>query len=537
VRTAPAPVEGADSPAKPRGGYRIITAAILAAAWRAYRIKHIRLVDLRVWFAAHEMDARRCRVGPDLPRRFTVEELRNLTGLPLRRLRDSLRRLRAAQLLGWSEDALGFPDSTDDLPVDDPDDFRAFLNRIPNPNRKVPVPRRTLRLLAGGARPALIAAVLGHLIRGLYLKRGRCLARGRAKASWIADTFDVSLRRVKQARHELIARGWLILLDADQWALNRWGAHFRINLHWSRLDAIEPAPSPAVTDLAESTVGNDARRPPISGPELAPPPGSSGPGSAPPESYREPLSGNHKNQEPAPGGPAGISMSNSAENAPGLRIARKTISASAPPAPSVSSAPAPSARPTIPATSSLVATGSSSAALSRTRAPSADRPDLRAVVPEDLKDTGRLLELYDQAVVRGWVAASERDRLRFMSAAEHARVIGTKNPCGLFVRLVRCGLWSFLTQDDEDAANVRLKRHLYGMTLVWKEPPPRPTVRDVETLSEDARLVRAVRAAVARTRYPGDAFPLLRRERPEWTRERWDRALRELEQAAAGRRC
>ena len=74
------------------------------------------------------------------------------------------------------------------------------------------MPRRTLRLLAGGARPALIATILGHLLRCLYLKGGKCSARGRVKASWIADTFGVGLRRVKEARQELIAMGWLIPL-------------------------------------------------------------------------------------------------------------------------------------------------------------------------------------------------------------------------------------------------------------------------------------------------------------------------------------
>ena len=36
----------------------------------------------------------------------------------------------------------------------DTDQILALLDRIPNPDRKVPVPRRTLRLMAGGARPA-----------------------------------------------------------------------------------------------------------------------------------------------------------------------------------------------------------------------------------------------------------------------------------------------------------------------------------------------------------------------------------------------
>jgi hypothetical protein len=41
--------------------------------------------------------------------------------------------------------------------------------------------------------------------------------------------------------------------------------------------------------------------------------------------------------------------------------------------------------------------------------------------------------------------------------------------------------------------------------------------------------VQAVRAAVARSGYRGDAFPFLNREKPEWTRGRWDRAVEELD--------
>ena len=52
-------------------------------------------------------------------------------------------------------------------------------------------------------------------------------------------------------------------------------------------------------------------------------------------------------------------------------------------------------------------------------------------------------------------------------------------------------------------------------------------VRTGPELSEDARLVRAVREAAARVRLRGDPFPLLKRQKPEWTRERWDRAVAE----------
>ena len=157
------------------------------------------------------------------------------------------------------------------------------------------------------------------------------------------------------------------------------------------------------------------------------------------------------------------------------------------------------------------------------------KPDLHNVVPEDLKDTGRLLELYDQAVDEGLVTASEWDRLRFVAAAEHARIIGTRNPCGLFVRLVRGGLLHFATHDDETAASVRLRRHLYGAA-----PPERRAEQGAVIRPGAGALGR--RAAGAGGAYGGGpcriptAMPsrLLKRQKPEWTRERWDLAVAEL---------
>src|SRR4051794_37084360 len=289
VRAASMPREESVTPRKPKGGYQLIPAVHLALAWWCYRQKLIRLADLRVWFAAREMRARRCRRPGPLPRRFTIDELRGLTGLSPRRLEESLRRLEAAGLLDWSESAIAFPASPEEVPLPDPAAFGRFLDRIPNHRRLLPAPRRILRLLAGGARPALIATILGHLLRCLYLKDGGCSAWGRVKGSWIAATFGVALRRVKQARHELIAMGWLIPLEADQWALNRWGAHVRINLEWSRLDGIGGPPvAPAIYR------------------ELAPPAAESGSELAPPESDEKPLEG-HKNQDPAAGEPSGVS--------------------------------------------------------------------------------------------------------------------------------------------------------------------------------------------------------------------------------------
>jgi hypothetical protein len=233
-----------------------------------------------------------------------------------------------------------------------------------------------------------------------------------------------------------------------------------------------------------------------------------------------------KNQEPAAGGPTGFSIP-----LPEERPEEPTTAATGGEAPLAQPMHAPpAARPAAiavnPATPVAPATGASTTPAAASSAPG--KPDLRHVLPADLKDTGRLLELYEQAVGQGLVTASEWGRLRFVAAAEHARVIGTRNPCGLFVRLVRGGLLHFATGDDEQAASVRLRRHLYGAARPELGAAERPVTRSVPELSADARLVEAVRAAAARARYRGDAFPLLKRVQPEWTRERWDKAVAEL---------
>lgn len=160
------------------------------------------------------------------------------------------------------------------------------------------------------------------------------------------------------------------------------------------------------------------------------------------------------------------------------------------------------------------------------------KPTLRNVTPGDLRSTERLLTLFDHAKQGGLVASSDYDRLRFVTAAEHALVKGTRNACGLFMHIVRKKLWHFCTNDDEDAANRRLKRHFYGDTTK-REPKPdfeRPKLPPI-VLSEDARLVVAVRRVAEQHRLAGDPFYLLKRERPEWTRERWDKAVGELDNA------
>jgi len=90
--------------------------------------------------------------------------------------------------------------------------------------------------------------------------------------------------------------------------------------------------------------------------------------------------------------------------------------------------------------------------------PRTEIPALKKLIPGDLSDPSRLLRLHAQAATEGRITRSENDRLKFFAAAEHARAVGTKNPCGLFAAIVNRGLWSYITQAAEDRARQKLTR-------------------------------------------------------------------------------
>ncbi len=48
-------------------------------------------------------------------------------------------------------------------------------------------------------------------------------------------------------------------------------------------------------------------------------------------------------------------------------------------------------------------------------------------------------------------------------------------------------------------------------------------------LSDDAKMVLAVKRVATQHRLTRDPFHLLRHEKPDWTRERWERAVSEVE--------
>jgi Mn-dependent DtxR family transcriptional regulator len=479
------------------GGFVLVDVPWLMAAWTACRSAPLGLADFRSLLAAREMVARRCLASEGRAVTYDVPELARLLGVTEKRAKASLRRLQAAGLIVWNESAISFPEIGDR-------GRDQVLDTIGQGRGSLAIPRRILRVLSGGARPTLIATTLGILLRGLSRRKGGFDGRGRVKAGWIAQTFGVDQRRVKQARKDLVALGWIKLEPDGQRAMNRWGRAFRIDLAWDRVGS--------------------------SGPSLPPPPAADRPEIATPSVHQEPLPEREENQEPASGGPAGVEVSGPA----GEPEASRDRPAPADPSPRRTAEPGgQDRRPSV---------GCESPAPTSPRPSSLPAPQLDNVRVEDLREVGRTLQLHDQAVARKLADPSEAGRLRFVALAEHARVVGTVNPGGLFACLVRRGFWHFATLDDEDGARRKLREHLHGRPLVVDRPRlerPRacfasmvaamsPKPRVASELSEDARLVREIRTATIRAGIFRDPWPAFQARNPGWDRGRWDRALGEL---------
>jgi hypothetical protein len=470
---------------KPVGGFVFLTVQQICLVWWAYRIRLIHLIDFRVWFAAQEMESRRCQLDPGQVPEYTLNELHRLVGgVGGEHLRASIRRLEAVGLLTWSSTKLTFATSTTALRgVHDLSDLHIMYNAIPNNRRRVPVPRQAIRLIAEGCRATVIATMLGHLMRCLYYRNHRCISGGWCKASWIADVFRMDLRNIKAARKHLVMIGWLQTLDTPQTLCNRWGSYMLVNLSWTRATIGKTSQDNAQTPSSESP----------------PPPAFSTTKLPPPyKAYREPLQ-ELQHQKPVPQA-------------------------------DIATLPLPFQH------TEPVSGGSTSGVYiqerEKTKKTTNHTPTLSHIVPEDLTDTTRLLALFEQAHTQGLIGKSDSERLTFLSLAEHAKVVGSHNPCGLFAELTRRKCWHFVTESDEDAAHRRLKQHLYGQLPPSVSAPAHITPAPPE-LSKDAFMVRELQRELARQGWHGDLFAWVHQYDPAWSRARWERATAELAQAQA----
>ena len=152
---------------KPEGGFCFIPAMAILAAWFAYKRSIIRLVDLRVWLACFEVTARRYAALTGKRPRYSFDEVGVLVGgVKVLTVQQAIRRLEKAGLLKWSDSRITFNAHADGLFTLD-NGFAECCAQVKNRQRKVPVPRRLLRLLAATSRPVVIATALGHLLRCL----------------------------------------------------------------------------------------------------------------------------------------------------------------------------------------------------------------------------------------------------------------------------------------------------------------------------------------------------------------------------------
>ena len=495
------------------GGYVALPVANLLAAWFASQGLELGAGEFRAWLACVEMVKRRAFARDGARPAYGFDELAGLLGVTRPRARLLIQNLVADGRLTWSQSAIIFPPSPP-LPEDL---FGPFANTIGRGEGQLVIPRVLLRSLARGATPAVIAVALAALFRCLSCRGGLPDGWGRFKTSWIAKAFRVGQRQVVAGRAELVELGWLVPEgDNRQYAMNRWGRAYRIDLRWK----------PPANSIARS----------------APPPPIPAACSAPPLIDRNPLREEEiQNQNPASGGSAGVSLG---EGEGGAKILMTpNLPSVALPVFLPSTAPAwsptlvtmtPEPAPVSPAASSAArpaaASRPSPAVPDPVRASGGlPAPRLEDVRVEDLKDTSRLMDLLGQALAKGLVTGSEADRLRFVGASEHALAIGEKNPAGLFMYLVRGKLWRYITQEDEDRAQMRIKASLRGpepsAMMSSSSSSFGPLVRPV--LSEDAQVARRVRAALAAAGYRGDPLPQVRRQDASWTRERWNAALAE----------
>ena len=219
---------------KPAGGFCFISGTALLGAWWAYRRGFVTRLDLRVWLACFEAAARRCGLPRGRSPCYTVWELRELVGNDSEQeIRRSIRRLSARGLVSWSQTALRVGQPVQVLSDQERADLDDYLAQVPNHARRVPVPRRVIRFLAGTGTRVSLATTFGHLLRCSYYRAGACRPTGTCKASWIADIFGVDIRNARAARKALVDQGLLRFEPVGQRFLNRYGPLVTVNLDWA----------------------------------------------------------------------------------------------------------------------------------------------------------------------------------------------------------------------------------------------------------------------------------------------------------------
>ena len=476
-----------DHRVKPDGGYVHVSTFRLGIGWWAYRRGMLSIRAVRVLLALHELGIRRAAHGwsekklgrsPEFTPHFSVDELGRLCGLPAKKARVALKELLD---LGLVREFSG-ERITFAPSLEDlelsPDQRSEFWEWFSGLTKRKRVPLPR-RILALACESSSPAQI--GFILGASL---RCIyfhpkGEGFNYTGWLSSSW-LADRFGVCLRAAKAAKAHLVRLG---WVklrgrVGKFGERLTLNPAWERVDQTKEAGEP--------------------GPNSAPLDAASGPNSAPPktrESFSETeIQKPRESPRPVVG-----------DSGPGLFQTELD-------------------------SKSKDSEGSSSVRLS-------------SIKPEDFKDLNRALELFRQAVKCGLMPdESEHSRLRWVAAIERARTVPAQNPAGLFLSIVKNRRWGFLSEGHWDAANTRLKAHLFGSaasmplamgplgglgtrlgTRASQPRPPQPM------LGKDALLIRTLRGFLAqRGMRVKDILPHLRQQDASWNRERLEAAELEL---------
>ncbi len=208
----------------------------LCCIWTSFQKARISPLDVRTWLAAREVAERRKFASRGREAAYKVSELAALVGKQSElKVRASLRRLNKAGLIGWSKAGPSFIVSTERLATPDASDVAAMLAMMPKRREFFPMPRRMLRLLAGGVKKSVLATVLGQLIWCVYHTKGQGWSGvGSVSAKTLASIFGMTTTSIENARAHLQKElRWLRPVQKPMWHVKRYGGSFEVNLAWN----------------------------------------------------------------------------------------------------------------------------------------------------------------------------------------------------------------------------------------------------------------------------------------------------------------
>lgn len=387
-----------DRPAQFEGGHISIPSVELCCVWGMLLERRILPVDVRTWLAAREVAERRKFAGAGREPVYRASEVSALVGgASPRQIRASLRKLGRLGIIRWEQGRkLCFVASPENLAVEDISRVLEMQALMPKGRRSFPMPRRTLRLLAGGVKRSVLATVLGHLLTCPHFSRAAGWnGEGSCHGPRLCEAFGISDSSLREARTHLVdALGWMRRIEVPQWHINKYGGRFALALDWdprTPTSVGEGQGSPA-SQLSTAVSG---------GPNTEFEPVSGGPESKQNSSTRI--------QESEPGAlPPGPRHESSKKDQASEPSIRKLV---------------------------------------RQDLPSIAR--VMALFDQALKDP--------MWRAKGWAPnESYLERLNWAAAARRAHVRGSTNPCGVFIHLVTNRLWRHVSNEDEEAVRARL---------------------------------------------------------------------------------